>query len=233
VEFAGIILDSSGDVLLPLYIAPDTPMQVTVDDETATTASVVASDELTALSVVKLARPAGEAAAFADAKPADGSLMLVLAPTRRLARLTVWTGTADDNAILVDSAGKFSAIVRNGHALFPSTYLPVVNQLRSGGQVKRAQLGVMIYEVGVDDPIRTKLAALGSRPAARIMQIVPGSAADKGGLQAGDLILQLNDERVEDVATFAAIIANCRGTTTLHILRGETAQTIAVDLQPQ
>src|SRR4051812_36913804 len=66
VEFAGIILDSAGDVLLPLYIEPGTQMQATVDDATATTASLVASDQLTALSVVKLAKPAGEPAAFAQ-----------------------------------------------------------------------------------------------------------------------------------------------------------------------
>lgn len=232
-EFAGIVLDSQGNVLLPLYVDTNAPLQVTVDDKTVTTATVVAADRLTALSVVKLAQPAGEAAPFADQKPAAGSLLMLISPTRRIARLSVWTGVAEENAILVDAHGKFSAIVRNGHALYPQTYRSVADQLVAGGPVKRAQLGVVINELGADDPIRTKLPNLGSRPAAQIQQIIPGSSAEQAGLQAGDLILSLNEDRVEDVATFAAVIANCRGKTDLHILRNGDAQTIAVDLQPK
>ena len=154
-------------------------------------------------------------------------------PTRRATRLGVWTGTADENAVLVDPRGNFSAIVRNGHALFPATYVPIVKQLIEGGPVKRAQLGALIHEVGSDDPIRPTLPALGSRPAARVEQVIANTAAEKAGLQVGDLILSLNDEPVEDVATFAAAIANCRGRTQLHILRAGEPQTISVELAAQ
>ena len=236
VEFIGLVLDVHGDVLVPLFIDPayqDGPLQVTVDDTTVTTAQLIAADRLTALSVVQLNQPAGQPVTFAADKPPAGSLVLMLAPTRRSVRLGVWAGTADENALLVDPRGNFSAIVRNGHALFPATFVPVVQQLITTGMVKRAQLGVFIREVGTDDPIRAKLSNLGSRPAAFVQEVIAGSAAERAGLAAGDLILRVNDDPVEDVVTFAAAIANCRGKTQVQILRDGELQVIAVDLQPQ
>ncbi len=235
-EFIGLILDTRGDVLVPLYIDAaylKAPLQVAVDEKVVTSATVVAADRLTSLTVIRLAEPAGKPVTFAADRVAPGSLVLMFSPTRRAARLGVWTGTADENAVLVDPRGNFSAIVRNGHALFPAAYAPVVRQLMNGGPVKRAQLGVLIHEVGTDDPIRPLQPALGSRPAARVQEVIPNTAAERAGLQAGDLILSLNEEPVEDVATFAAAIANCRGTTQLHILRAGEPQIVPVELTPQ
>jgi membrane-associated protease RseP (regulator of RpoE activity) len=236
VEYVGLVLNAQGDVLLPLYIDKsylDSPLQVSLNERLATTAKVVASDRQTSLSIVRLADATGTPCRFAASLPPTGALLLMMSPTRRAARLALWTGGQDDNAILINRNGEIAGIVRNGHPLFPSTFMPVVEQLLSSGTVRRAQLGVRIHEVPADDPRRVKIPALGARPAARVEEVLPDSAAATAGLQMDDMILSIGGEAVEDVATFAANIANRRGRTELLILRDGREQSIVVDLQAQ
>jgi hypothetical protein len=239
VEFNGLVLNRRGDVLLPLYVdrayAP-ARMIVAVDEERATTAQVVGADRLTGLTIVRMAEPGGEVAQFSKSRPAAGALVLKLAPTRREARLGVWTGGGggqDENAILVNREGQVAGIVRNGRALYPMTFKPVVDQLLATGAVRRATLGVQIMAVRPDDPQRAQLPALGSRSAARVVDVLADSAAARGGLQKGDLILSLAGEAIEDIPTFAAAIANKTGPTELVVLRGGERHTIVVELQVQ
>lgn len=235
-EFIGLILDNRGNVLVPLFIDAayqQGPLHVTVDDHRVTTAAIVAGDRQTSLTVVRLAQPAGEAVKFSQAKPAAGSLLLMMSPTRRVARLGVWSGIADDNAVLVALDGSVAGIVRNGHALYPAMFRPVVDQLSRGEQVRRATLGALIREIAADDPQRAQLEVLGSRPAARVDGVVENSAAARAGLLAGDLILSMGEQPVEDVATFAAAIANQRGPTAFRIIRDGREMTVTVDLQAQ
>ncbi len=239
VEFAGLILNQKGDVLLPLFIDPafvQSSLVVNVDGRRATTARVVGADRLTALTIVRLAEPAGEDAKFTRARPALGALMLMVSPTQRAARLGMWTGSGageDENAIVINREGRVAALMRNGHALYPSTFAPIIDQLLAAGVVRRAQLGVQITAVRADDPLRVQMKQLGARPAARVVDVLEESAAAKGGLQPGDLILSLGGEAVEDIPTFAAAMANKNGPTELHILRGGEARTIVVDLKVQ
>jgi S1-C subfamily serine protease len=234
-EFVGLVLNAEGAVLVPLFIdaayLEGKPLQVTVDDARVTTATVLAADRATALSVIRLAEPAGKPVTFAQSKPAAGSLVLMLSPTRRAARLGVWSGSPEDNAVLVTPAGEIAGIVRNGHALFPPMFVPVTRQLLTGQPVKRAALGVEISEITGDDPMRAALPALGSRPAAQVKQVFENTAAQRAGIRPDDIILSLGNERVEDVATFAAAIANYRGATPLRIIRDGAEMTVTVDLQ--
>ena len=238
VESVGLILNADGDVLLPLFIDPAyarSPLVVNVDDKKATTARIIGADRQTALTIVRLAEPAGEVAKFSKSRPALGGIMLMLSPTRRQARLGVWTGAAveGDNAIVINRQGRVAAIVRNGHALYPTTFAPIVQQLEAGGVVRRAQLGVQIMAVRADDPQRVQIRELGARPAARIIEVLPDSAAAQAGLQAGDFILSLAGEAVEDIPTFAAALANKSGPTELMILRDGEVRKIVVELKVQ
>jgi hypothetical protein len=234
VECLGMILNTHGDVLLPLFIDPAyvQQVQVTVDERDVTKGTVRSVDRQTGLTILRLAKPAGKPVRFAQVKPEPGSLVLMLAPTRRSARLSVWTGGVDDNStILVNAAGEFAAIVRNGHALYPATFLPIVDQLLKSGMVQRARLGVDILEVPIDDPQRLKFPALGARSAAYVDAVLPDSPAAKAGIQPGDLILSVAGEAVADIPTFAAAIANRRGRTSLLLLRDGQEHTLTVDLQ--
>jgi serine protease Do len=185
---------------------------------------------MTSLTVVKLAEPAGKPVAFANARPADGSLIMILTPTRRQARLGIWPGAAEETGILFDATGKVCGIARNHHALLTATFKPIVDQLTTGEPIKRGVLGVAIAEVPPDHPMRAQIPKLGNRPAARVEGFLQNSPAARAGVQLGDLIVQLNDDPVEDIATFAAAVANCRGTATLHILRNGQPIQIPVEL---
>jgi hypothetical protein len=237
VEFTGLILNRDGDVLLPVFIDPayaQSPLIVNVDDRQATTAHVVGADRLTALTIVRLAEPAGEVAKFSKVRPPIGSILLMISPTRRQARLGVWTGAAEgDNAIAITRQGRVAAIVRNGHALYPATFAPIVDQLLASGVVRRASLGVQIMAVRAEDPQRVQLKELGARSAARIVEVLADSAAARAGLQAGDIILSLAGEAIEDIPTFAAALANKTGPTELMILRDGEPRKIVVDLKVQ
>jgi S1-C subfamily serine protease len=236
VEYVGLVLNDRGDVLLPLYIEEESlkvPLAVSLDDRSATTARVIATDDKARLTVVRLARPAGRAVRFAPRRPVMGSLMLMVSPTRRQARLAIWAGGQDDNAILFDRRGDVAGIVRNGHVLHATTLAPLVEQLVTIGQVRRPRLGATIQDVPLDNPQRLQHPALGSKPAARVVRIERGSAAESAGLRPGDLILLLGGEAVEDVQIFAAAIALQRGPTEMRVLREGEEITLTVDLQPR
>lgn len=57
------------------------------------------------------------------------------------------------------------------------------------------------------------------------------SAADRGGLKPGDVLLALDGEPVHDIPAIAAAIAARNGGTRLRVLRGERVLELVVDLQ--
>jgi len=235
-EFIGLVLDGQGNVLLPLFVdknlVGEAQLRVYYGDNQFTTAKLLGADPQTNLAVVKLAQPVGKPIQFSPDIPPMGSLVLLLSPIRRQARLAMWTGGHDEHGVVINSAGKLSGFIRFGHMLEPNTFEPVVKQLIETGTVKRAVLGVIIREVTLEDPTRILYPdTLGSKPAARVEGIEANSAADKAGLQKGDLILSLGVNPVNDLAHFAAAIATQTGKTELHILRDGQQQTLTVDLQ--
>jgi hypothetical protein len=235
-EYVGLILNAQGDVLLPLFIDKDyvdAPMQVIVDDTRATTATVSAADRQTSLSIVRLAQPAGTPVRFATTRPAAGALVLLISPNRKAARIGLWTGGQDDNAIVVNPEGDVCALVRGGHPMFPQTLAPIVDQLLRYGEIRRAKLGVEVRDVAVDDAQRAKVVSLGARTALRVEGVQADSPAAAAGVQSGDVIVAIAGEPVEDVTNFGAAVAIRRGNTDLLILRNGRERTITVDLQPE
>jgi hypothetical protein len=223
-----MILSARGDVLLPMYLnATDLPgeLPVSLGDEKATTARLRATDRLTGLTIVRMTDPAGTPAKFAATQPASGSVVLLIAATRREAQLAVWTGEQPpkQSGVIIDAAGEVAGIVRNGHSLFAPAFAPVVEQLLSIGEVRRAELGMKIAEV--------ELQGGAAHSAARVMEVLPDSAASQGGVRSEDVILSLAGQPVADIPTFAAALANRTGRTELRVLRGGKDQTLLLDLE--
>jgi S1-C subfamily serine protease len=233
VECVGIILSGRGDVLLPLFVDPAYvgEMPVSLDERNVTVARVLATDRQTGLTVVRMVEAGGTPVRLAPTRPPPGSTVLLISLTRRAARLALWAGGQDESGILFNSAGDLAGIVRNGHTLYPATFMPIVEQLLSSGEVRRARLGIVIHEVPLDDPQRLKSPALGARTGVRVDEVLPDSAAARAGLQGGDVILALAGEVVSDTPTFAAALGNRRGRTELLILREGEERKILVDLQ--
>lgn len=72
--------------------------------------------------------------------------------------------------------------------------MKVAQQLRATGSVQRGFLGVNIGDV---DDAAAEALKLGKNEGAAITRVLPKSPADKAGLQAGDIVLQFNGEKVE------------------------------------
>jgi S1-C subfamily serine protease len=76
-----------------------------------------------------------------------------------------------------------------------ATTLAIIGTLMRQGRVRRAFLGV----AGRAHPLSPRLAAQLGRPRGlRVVEVVPGSAADGAGLRTGDVIVELDGHAVEN-----------------------------------
>ncbi len=71
----------------------------------------------------------------------------------------------------------------------------VINELKKTGHVTRARLGVFIADV---DKETMKALGLPNRHGALVPQVQAGSAADKAGIRAGDVIVALDGELIKN-----------------------------------
>jgi len=236
-EFVAFVYDDQGHVVLPAYVDQralgNRPVRVTAGDRQVE-ATFVGSDKQTNLTVLKLDKPTGSPLRLADEKPAVGSLVLLLASNRRAVDLNVWTGGRDASGVVVTAAdGRVAGVVRSGQMLAGGAVRPVVDQLIKTGTVRRAKLGVKIWDVSPDDPIREHVPALGARPAVRVVEVLPNTPAAAAGLEPNDLILSLAGDPVTDIPSFAAAISDQKGPTELKVIRDGQERTVTVELKPE
>lgn len=233
----GLIFDDDGHILVPLYLERETVgdgVRASIGEGPVTMATFVASDRQTNLTVLKLPSHSGKPVKLGPARPVDGSLVLLLAPNSGSGKLMVWTGGQRDLAgVVVSADGAVSGFARYGQFLCAGTCKPVVEQLVTTGKVRRAVLGVMVREVPRSDAAREQFAAVGNQPALRVEEVRPGSAAERGGLKVDDLIVDVAGESVGDPASFAAVIANRTGKTTMRIVRLGKVVEVGVELAPE
>lgn len=102
-----------------------------------------------------------------------------------------------------------------------------VQQIKTKGYVSRGQLGVEISPV-TDDMV--KALKLDNGTGAAVVSVTPGSSADKGGVQAGDIILSYNGEALNQAADLPPLVSMTKPGTkvTLQILRAGKKQSIEV-----
>lgn len=235
----GMLLDEDGHLLVPLYMDARTaeeagPIRIAGRDGVVREASFVGSDRQTNLTVLRLHAPAegqaelaGSAVRLGRDRPAEGSLVLYVAPQDGSGRLGMWTGAATDFGIVFTTDGQAAGIARYGRFLNGPACKLIADQIIRFGKVKRATLGVVISEIRQDAALRRSTPALGNRAAMLISQVIPGSPAEQAGLQAGDLLLSLSGEPVGDIPSLAATIASCSGKTRVQLLReGKTIEAV-------
>jgi len=85
--------------------------------------------------------------------------------------------------------------------------MEVANQLKTSGKVSRGKLGVVIQEVTPD-----LAASFGLKEAkgAVVSQVEPGSAAEKAGIQPGDVILKFDGREVTDSSTLPRLVGSVK-----------------------
>lgn len=105
----------------------------------------------------------------------------------------------------------------------------VIEQLKSGGTVRRGWLGVSIQTV--TDDIATGVG-LDTAEGAIVSSVARNGPADKGGLRIGDVILEVNGERIEEMPELPRVIAGVApgATAKLVIWRNNESKTLRVKL---
>jgi len=106
-----------------------------------------------------------------------------------------------NNAIFSPSGGS----VGIGFAIPAETASPIVQALISGEEITRGYLGVRIQPMNED--LADALGLTANR-GEFIQSVQPGEAAERGGLQAGDVVLTINGEDVTPEQTLSFIVAN-------------------------
>jgi len=81
-----------------------------------------------------------------------------------------------------------------GFAIPSDTVVSVADQLIETGEVSSAYLGVLTTDLSPEDASRFDLPV---DAGALVEQVAPGSAADRAGVQKGDIITALGDAKVE------------------------------------
>lgn len=112
-----------------------------------------------------------------------------------------------------------------GFAIPSETAVPIIDKLKQGTNIKRGYLGVGI------GPMSEDLADSLGLPKNRgefIGQVVPGEAADKAGIKAGDVVVKVNGEDVTPDNTLSFVVANLAPGTRVpvELIRGGKRMTI-------
>ena len=100
-----------------------------------------------------------------------------------------------------------------GFAIPIDEVLPIVDQLRNGETPTHARLGVSVTDASSKSGLLT---------GAGIEQVSSGSAADKAGMQRGDIVVKIDGQPVQDASSLVATIRGHRpgDTVTLTVVRG-------------
>ncbi len=145
------------------------------------------------------------------------------------------------NTMIASNVGQSAGI---GFAIPINTAKAVINDLLTLGRVRRPALGVRTIPI---DPELADQLGLAADYGLLIVQAVPGGAADNSGLRGGseraflgntpitvggDLIVAIDDQKVEDQQELAKIMNNHRAgdTVRITIYRGKKKMDVKVTL---
>ena len=145
------------------------------------------------------------------------------------------------NTMIASSVGQSAGI---GFAIPINTAKAVLNDLLTLGRVRRPSLGVRTMEISPELADQMGLAA---DYGLLIVQVVPGSAADRAGLRGGteraylgnmpimlggDLIVAIDGEEIQDQQDYSRIMNNHRAgdTVKVTIFRGKRKLDVPVTL---
>jgi serine protease DegQ len=141
---------------------------------------------------------------------------------------------------LVDSAGNLIGIntaiysrtggsMGIGFAIPTSTAKQVMEQIIKHGSVTRGWVGIEVQDI---TPELAESFGLKSTDGALISGVLRGGPADRGGIKAGDILLEVEGGKVTDSSSLLNLIAALPpgGTAKLRIQRANAQQVVAVQV---
>jgi serine protease Do len=131
------------------------------------------------------------------------------------------------NTFLVSSSGAFSGM---GFAIPTQIVRPTVDALIRDGKVSHGYMGIGITDV---TPENSKFFDVSDASGAVVTQVEPDSPAAKAGLKVGDVITELNGQKVSDAGQLQVEVGETRPETKikLHVLRDGKSVDIPVTLE--
>ena len=110
-----------------------------------------------------------------------------------------------------------------GFAIPITNIWPIVQQLRAGDTATHAKMGVEVNDAASDDGLLT---------GAGVQGVTDGSAADKAGLEKGDVITKVDDVIIPDSNSLVAMVRGHRpgDEVTLTVVRDGKPRTLQVTL---
>lgn len=130
-----------------------------------------------------------------------------------------------NDAYLPPSTGAVSI----GFAIPTGTVVDVVEQLLATGTVQRPSIGVSVGRV---TPELAQQFDLQTAAGALVLQVQPGGPGDEAGIQSGDLITTVADERVDSVEELLGALRrlDIGQTVSVEVLREGASRTLQVTL---
>lgn len=116
-----------------------------------------------------------------------------------------------------------------GFAIPSSLAEPVINQLIEYGHTRRGWLGVRIQSV--TDEIAESLG-LNKARGALVASVTPGGPAEKAGIEAGDIILEFNGTKIDEMKRLPRVVAETKIDTDVSVvvLRKGQEQNLSVKI---
>ena len=102
-----------------------------------------------------------------------------------------------------------------GFAVPASLAAPVIDQLRRFRETRRGWLGVRIQNV--TEEIAAAFEGFGEPRGALVAAVLPDSPADKGGIQAGDIVLSFDGKQVEKMRALPRIVSDAEVGATVPV----------------
>ncbi len=108
-----------------------------------------------------------------------------------------------NRAILSPTGGS----VGLGFATPSEVAAPIINALKTGKTVEHGYLGIQFQPLS--DDLAASIPGIADKNSGAFVQsVVPGASAEKGGVEAGDVITKINNQAVTRDNTLAYIVAN-------------------------
>ncbi|MEO6786947.1 MAG: DegQ family serine endoprotease [Chthoniobacteraceae bacterium] len=130
-----------------------------------------------------------------------------------------------NSAIFSQSGGNMGI----GFAVPSNQARSVMESLIKYGKVQRGFMGIQMQEL--DEKLAKEFKAP-SKDGILVAEVVPGGGAAKAGVKSGDVIVEMNGKRADDIAAFRNTVANMMPGTKveLKLFRDGKPQTISVTL---
>lgn len=127
-----------------------------------------------------------------------------------------------NNAIISPTGGN----VGIGFAIPAEVAVPIVETLKKGEKIERGYLGVQITPLSED---LADSLGLAKNSGEFIQSVVPGEAAAKAGIQAGDVVTKVNGRTVTPDQTLSFLVANLPVGTSVPIELVRNGKTVKVN----